>query len=606
MSNGFQPGTWVQLPQNCTRNIIVTYGRCAEWGTQLLLQCLLWSSNAVYECVSWGWDQVKKCSWWSWLFCVAFAIIVTAVCLAFGVVVNIFCAIFTVVELVVCLLWTLVSVIFCLSNANGGASFVLTDGTIMMQESKGTDLYFLGIPVIAYGTNRWWKLTPDQFGSYIKGTWSRLADSQVGRRSYASAVMADGRLVVCGGEYSDASGTLQLDWTNTCEIYDPVQDAWTSFAPPNQLGTNQPWPKIGDASCSLLPDGTFLIGAVDSRNVAQLDPATLTWTSLPLRILVPSSDEDSWVLMPDNTIAAPSCEIPPTTWVYDIASDFWSQTNNLPVSIVDSEDSEIGPGFLLYDGRAFFIGANGHTGFFSPSSSPKWTNGPDLPAQDVNGNMTPIGIHDGPGTVMVNGNVLFGAGIKVGSGQTSPSWFFEFDGTNFNRTSDPPNNVTLTYLTRMLLLPNGDILFCKQDDDTFYAYHSDAAVPQDSFRPVTQNCPATLTAGTTVQVSGLQFNGLSQANGYGDDYTNATNYPLVRVVNNQSGHVRYCRTHDHTTVDANGNIVASMGVATGSAVITTNVDIPSDIEAGDSMLFVVANGIPSQPFPVTVQPIIIL
>ena len=86
----------------------------------------------------------------------------------------------------------------------------------------------------------------------------------------------------------------------------------------------------------------------------------------------------------------------------------------------------------------------------------------------------------------------------------------------------------------------------------------------------------------------------------------ATNYPLVRIVNNQSNHVKYCRTHDHTTVDAKGNIVPSMGVATGAAVITTNVDIPNDIESGDSMLFVVANGIPSQPFAVTVQEIIIL
>jgi hypothetical protein len=47
-----------------------------------------------------------------------------------------------------------------------------------------------------------------------------------------------------------------------------------------------------------------------------------------------------------------------------------------------------------------------------------------------------------------------------------------------------------------------------------------------------------------------------------------------------------------------------MGVATGAAVITTNVDIPSDIDTGDSVLFVVANGIPSQPFAVSVQPII--
>jgi hypothetical protein len=155
------------------------------------------------------------------------------------------------------------------------------------------------------------------------------------------------------------------------------------------------------------------------------------------------------------------------------------------------------------------------------------------------------------------------------------------------------------------MLPNGDAFWCRQDDSNFYAYHSDAAVPQDSWRPVIQSCPSSLSPGTTVQISGMQFNGLSQVNGYGDDFMNATNYPLVRVVNNQTNHVRYCRTHDHTTVDGNGNVVTSMGVATGSAVITTNVDIPADIDAGDSMLYVVANGIPSQGFPVTVQPVVI-
>jgi hypothetical protein len=98
----------------------------------------------------------------------------------------------------------------------------------------------------------------------------------------------------------------------------------------------------------------------------------------------------------------------------------------------------------------------------------------------------------------------------------------------------------------------------------------------------------------------MQFNGLSQAVAYGDDSTTATNYPLVRIVNNQTNHVRYCRTHDHTVVDSNGNTVPSMGVATGAAVVTTNVDIPGDIDLGDAMLYVVANGIPSQPFAVTV------
>jgi hypothetical protein len=48
-----------------------------------------------------------------------------------------------------------------------------------------------------------------------------------------------------------------------------------------------------------------------------------------------------------------------------------------------------------------------------------------------------------------------------------------------------------------------------------------------------------------------------------------------------------------------------MGVATGAALVTTNVEIPADIELGDSSLFVVANGIPSQPFDVSIWPILL-
>ena len=65
-------------------------------------------------------------------------------------------------------------------------------------------------------------------------------------------MLADGRLVICGGEYSDFSGSIQEDRTNTCEIYDPVNNVWSSFAPPLIFGTTNPWSTIGDAACALL------------------------------------------------------------------------------------------------------------------------------------------------------------------------------------------------------------------------------------------------------------------------------------------------------------------------------------------------------------------
>ena len=634
----FQKGTWQQLPSVCTRDFVLTYQRCAQWGTYWLVSCIKWVWSATVSCIQWAWQAVQTCidwatqttqeciswaeqtsqeccDWWpcswgcaivmvivSWVceltaivvitVCIAFGVVVTLVCLAFIVLVTVACGLWGLLVYTFCLLWTVVSVIFCLSTANGGTAFLLTDGTVMMQEVT------TGVGAL---TNRWWKLTPDQNGSYVNGNWSRLADSKVGRQYFASALLADGRVLVCGGEYSNASGSDQQDETNTCEIYDPTTDSWSSFAAP--MTADVPpvtWSTVGDASCALLPDGTFLMGSNDTGNVAKLDPSTLTWTAMATRS-TGGSGEESWVLMPDDTIATPSCIAPPTTWVYDVAGDQWNQGNNLPTSIVlppPGDVAEIGAGLLRYDGTAFFLGGNQHTAIYSPAARVKWSNGADLPAQDGQN----LGVMDGPAAILANGNILFGAGpIDAQGDYKSPCFYFEFDGSTFNRTNDPPNNNCPTYVTRLLLLPNGDVMFNRGDDSSLYAYHSDAATPQDSFRPVIQNCPANLVAGTTVQISGLQFNGLSQAVAYGDDAQAATNYPLVRVTNKGNKQVRYCRTFGHTTVDGAGNTITSMGVATGAAVITTNAAIPKDLAAGTYTLEVVANGIPSLPFDVTVS-----
>ncbi len=93
-----------------------------------------------------------------------------------------------------------------------------------------------------------------------------------------------------------------------------------------------------------------------------------------------------------------------------------------------------------------------------------------------------------------------------------------------------------------------------------------------------------------MQISGLRFNGMSQGAAYGDDAQMATNYPLVRITNNGSGNVVYCRTHGHST----------MAVATGNRIVSTNFDVPSGIGTGASTIVVVANGIPSSAVSVTV------
>jgi hypothetical protein len=44
-----------------------------------------------------------------------------------------------------------------------------------------------------------------------------------------------------------------------------------------------------------------------------------------------------------------------------------------------------------------------------------------------------------------------------------------------------------------------------------------------------------------------------------------------------------------------------MAVATGSAPVSTQFDVPSTIQTGASQLVVVANGVPSKPVDVTIE-----
>lgn len=568
------PGTWIPMPSNCTFNLALVITRCVQWAQNIRQVCNQWANQVEQSCAQWAdeghsacasWSDhghSECCDWWpcSW-FCDAFYWIANVLCDAFYWVANVVCIVFTTIVRVVCVAFTILIDVFCaawstvisficLSKANGGTMFLLTDGTVMMQECAN-----------GYGTRRWWRLTPDINGSYVHGTWSRLHDSHVGRKYFASAVLADGRVVVCGGEYSDASGSNQNDESNRCEIYDPQTNLWSEFNAPAG------WTAIGDAACALLNNGLFLMGNSANNLTSILDPATMLWSS-DIGMNMPSS-EQSWVLLSDGTVITADCVGHPTTEKFiPGATPGWQTENNIPAGfdIVENASSEVGPGILLTDGRVFYVGVTGKTVLYTMPAAPNllgtWNSGPNLPMAGKQQQ----GTKDGPGCLLVNGHVLFGIAPVNGGGTSqdylSPTTFYEFDGTNVNRTSDPPSSNHATYVGRMLLLPTGQVMYSREDDSSFYAY-SDYGGPLNQLRPVIKNCPTHFSPGSTIQIHGLLFNGFSQAVGYGDDSSAATNYPLVRIRNKATGHIKYCRTFNHTTTDAIGNTIVSMGVSTG-------------------------------------------
>jgi hypothetical protein len=157
---------------------------------------------------------------------------------------------------------------------------------------------------------------------------------------------------------------------------------------------------------------------------------------------------------------------------------------------------------------------------------------------------------------------------------------YDFDGTSLK--ADPAG-----VAAPILMLPTGQVL---AEGNGVEVYNPIGKYRQ-SWAPVITTFPKTVVRGSTYKISGQQFNGLSQAAAFGDEFETATNYPLVRITNKASHHVFYAKTHDHST----------MGVATGTAKVFTNFDVPARTETGASTLEVVANGIPSKRVSITVK-----
>lgn len=76
-------------------------------------------------------------------------------------------------------------------------------------------------------------LNPDSKGSYANGTWSDAGQFLLVKDNFASAVLPDGRLVVCGGEQSGQG--LPTNDTNFCEIYDPLKKNIDAVCSPARL-----------------------------------------------------------------------------------------------------------------------------------------------------------------------------------------------------------------------------------------------------------------------------------------------------------------------------------------------------------------------------------
>jgi hypothetical protein len=169
---------------------------------------------------------------------------------------------------------------------------------------------------------------------------------------------------------------------------------------------------------------------------------------------------------------------------------------------------------------------------------------------------------------------------------SSPTELFDFDpqeGT-ISPVSPPLNDPNLptfaAFVTRMLVLPNGQVLFNDGLGNRLYAYTPRGST-NPAYLPVIENVEHGENGVFTL--TGRQLNGPSDASAYGDDSQSNENFPIVRL-QASNGLVFYCRSRDWTSTNVGG-------IPHESVKFTLN---PA-VTPGVYQLIVSAGGISSSP-----------
>ncbi|HZI32622.1 MAG TPA: RICIN domain-containing protein, partial [Candidatus Binatia bacterium] len=434
-------------------------------------------------------------------------------------------------------------------SAPGGALYLLmSDGSVMAFD----------------GGTRCWRLTPDDHGSYANGTWTPMASMNYSRLYFSSEVLTNGNVYVAGGEY----GTGR----NHAELYDAQANTWTPIAQPPGSG-------YGDADSEMLPDGNVLQADTGGDDyIYNVSSNLITRTA---GVLNGWQDEEAWGKLADGSILT---EDPGSTTSerYIPALNRWVWDATEPAVWADWPAGEMGADYLLPNGKMLVTGATSNNLVYTPgplggTNAGSWALGPvTRTATDQ------FQCGDYEGAAMANGNVL----LTAGSYTTGNAAFFEYDYLSNTLTQVPDPYGVAGYVTVMVDLPDGNVLVGNA------IYHPTNRPPLASGQPGISNI--TQNADGSYQLTGSQLNGINEgALGGSDDMQANSNYPLVRMTNNVTGHVYYARTYGWNKT----GVLNPTNEAT-----VTQFSLPGNLPSGTYSLVLVANGNPSAPVAFTYSP----
>lgn len=479
-----------------------------------------------------------------------------------------------------------------------GNMALLPDGRVLAQKN---------------GLNLWYTLTPNGIGSYVNGTWNKVASSNLGRRANTSFILRNGRYLMCGGEFVTDDYEKQTHRHGTelarCEYFDPATDAWTQV--PDMPET------IADSPAVELSDGSVLNLSYDNSNTyllsSQNDSPTWGPAATPYDRSALNNEGDCILLQDGSAFCGiiqfrryfPSGGANP--WRSVASTQSVGGADNLFANPgLNGESPEIGPFLLLPSGQVLVLGANSHNGIYTPSSSGinctttmanatppdpscgTWAKAGETPS--------PYNHGDDPATVEPNGKVLAQATASAAGAQFGQVAIFEWNPASEPcPTSNPTcswTNVPLPIpglnAANFLNLPNGQILIGGAPNDGINpspvfvytpvgVYTQTGTAPASLGPSLNPNANLVPVAGEFT-LQGTQLNGAITGGDFGDDGKTLTNYPIVWLTDTNNN-VFYARSYGYS------QMAPSPG-ASGSCKFV----LPTNIPNGTFQVHASANG----------------
>jgi hypothetical protein len=414
------------------------------------------------------------------------------------------------------------------------------------------------------------------------------AFEQSGTKVYKDSSDEEGWAVLPSGQILNYD-LFQSIATNTgyAEKYTPATGVWTSVSPADGTARGTlpvlSSPSLGYELGPLirLLDGRMLvIGA--NQHTAFYRPNSNTWAPGPdmradltgpggtIRHALFGADDAAAAILP-NGHAYLTADAGPNPVSLDASTKAGSATVKLPttaglqatwnVAQADGKHTTIPRGAVIYS-------------VDSPTAI-------TLGAYDSSGNLVALN------ALTTQANIP----LVLGGIFSSPTQLFEFDPNAGTMTpvAGPPGSLLDSegaYVTRMLVLPTGQLLF-SDSSNQLYVYTAGGSAPA-SLRPVITDVD--YIAHGRFKLTGIRLNGQSAGAAYGDDDQMDENYPIVRLENPATGNVYYCRTTNWDSVRVGGNRPETVDFTLNAAVTP-----------GRYELTVVGAGIASQPVRIRIR-----